>query len=80
MPEKIAFVTGVSSGLGRAFAKELLDNGYTVVGTVRNAEAAAAFEGLSYRTALGRILELTDYHAIGRMVKGLNRASGRSTS
>jgi len=41
---KQLLITGVSSGLGRAFALEAVRVGHRVVGTVRTPEAAAAFE------------------------------------
>jgi NAD(P)-dependent dehydrogenase (short-subunit alcohol dehydrogenase family) len=41
------FITGVSSGLGRAFAAAALEAGHTVVGTVRNPDQIAAFEHLA---------------------------------
>lgn len=39
-------ITGVSSGLGRAFATAALDVGHTVVGTVRKEADAGAFTAL----------------------------------
>jgi NAD(P)-dependent dehydrogenase (short-subunit alcohol dehydrogenase family) len=39
---KIFLITGVSSGLGRAFAVGALEAGHTVIGTVRRAEDAEA--------------------------------------
>ena len=44
--KKVVMVTGANSGLGRAFAEALLEAGYTVVGTVRKAEAAADFDAI----------------------------------
>jgi NAD(P)-dependent dehydrogenase (short-subunit alcohol dehydrogenase family) len=41
------FVTGVSSGIGRAIAAKALERGDKVVGTLRNAADAAAFEALA---------------------------------
>ena len=41
---KTLFITGVSSGLGRAIANAALSAGHRVVGTVRHAAAAAEFE------------------------------------
>jgi NAD(P)-dependent dehydrogenase (short-subunit alcohol dehydrogenase family) len=41
------FITGVSSGLGRALAKAALDDGQIVVGTLRQMEGAAALEALA---------------------------------
>jgi short-subunit dehydrogenase len=38
----IAFITGVSSGIGLALTMDLLSKGYRVIGTVRNSQAATA--------------------------------------
>jgi NAD(P)-dependent dehydrogenase (short-subunit alcohol dehydrogenase family) len=64
MEKKIIFVTGVSTGLGRAFAKALLDAGHTVVGTVRRTEAVQEFESLAPGRALARVLDVTDESSI----------------
>jgi NAD(P)-dependent dehydrogenase (short-subunit alcohol dehydrogenase family) len=57
---KIVIVTGVSSGLGRAFALALLQAGFKVVGTVRKQEAAEEFECLQSGAAFARVLDVTD--------------------
>ncbi|MDD7997592.1 oxidoreductase [Kosakonia radicincitans] len=66
--EKIVFITGVSSGFGRALAQEALAAGYRVIGTVRNTEAKHAFEALSSDRAYGRILDITDFSAIDNVI------------
>ncbi len=66
--EKIVFITGVSSGFGRALAQEALTAGYRVIGTVRNTEAKHAFEALSSDRAYGRILDITDFAAIDNVI------------
>ena len=76
MSKTIALITGISSGLGRAFAKELLGNGYTVVGTARTSEAASEFESSSGGNAIARILDVTDYNAIRDAVDGVEREVG----
>ena len=38
--DKVIIITGTSSGLGKAFAQALLEDGFKVVGTVRKPEAA----------------------------------------
>jgi NAD(P)-dependent dehydrogenase (short-subunit alcohol dehydrogenase family) len=58
--KKIVLITGVSTGLGRAFAEALLHEGYTVVGTVRKPEAKQAFEELAPGRAFAQILDVTD--------------------
>ncbi len=60
MEKTIVLVTGVSSGLGRAFAQALLNAGYTVVGTVRKHEALAEFENIAPGRAFARVLDVTD--------------------
>lgn len=57
---KVVIVTGTSSGLGKAFAMALLQAGFTVVGTVRKAEAAAEFESIRPGLSLARVLDVTD--------------------
>ncbi|MCA8322962.1 oxidoreductase [Burkholderia cepacia] len=63
----LMLITGVSSGFGRALAQEALAAGYTVVGTVRSAQAAQAFEALSAR-AFARVLDVTDFDRIDGVV------------
>jgi NAD(P)-dependent dehydrogenase (short-subunit alcohol dehydrogenase family) len=58
------FITGVSSGLGSAFARGALAAGHTVVGTVRTAGARDAFEALAPGRAHGRLLDVTDDQAV----------------
>jgi len=61
-------ITGVSSGLGRAFAQGALDAGHTVVGTARRAEDVAAFEALAPGRAHARQLDVTDDDAVFSVV------------
>jgi NAD(P)-dependent dehydrogenase (short-subunit alcohol dehydrogenase family) len=74
---KIIVVTGVSTGLGRAFAEAALSEGHQVIGTVRSEEARTAFEALSPGRAHGRILEMTDTEAIAPFVADVQRDFGR---
>ena len=73
---KILFITGVSSGFGRALAKEALAAGHTVVGTVRSDAARHEFESLSAGAAFGRVLDVTDSDAIDPVVAGIETAVG----
>ncbi len=75
--KKIVIVTGASSGLGKAFAGALLQAGFTVVGTVRKSEAAAAFESILPGSSFARVLDVTD--APGRLastVEEIERSVG----
>lgn len=58
--EKVVLITGVSSGLGKAFATALLQAGFKVVGTVRKQEAVREFEELRPGSAFARVLDVTD--------------------
>jgi NAD(P)-dependent dehydrogenase (short-subunit alcohol dehydrogenase family) len=73
---KLILITGVSSGFGRALAREALDAGHRVVGTLRNAEAVAAFEELAPGRAHARVLDVTDFEAIGPVVRGIEDTLG----
>ncbi|HWT37921.1 MAG TPA: oxidoreductase [Paraburkholderia sp.] len=69
-------ITGVSSGFGRALAVEALAAGHRVVGTVRSEEAGKAFEALSPGQAVARILDVTDFESIDRVVAGIEATVG----
>ncbi len=69
-------ITGVSTGLGRAFAQAALDAGHTVVGTVRAERDRAAFEELAPGRAHARILDVTDDGAVVAVVDEVERAVG----
>jgi NAD(P)-dependent dehydrogenase (short-subunit alcohol dehydrogenase family) len=55
---KTFLITGVGSGLGRAFAQAALQAGHTVVGTVRTTAAISEFERLAPGRAMGRTLNV----------------------
>jgi NAD(P)-dependent dehydrogenase (short-subunit alcohol dehydrogenase family) len=52
------FVTGVSSGIGRAIAAAALKRGDAVVGTLRKADEIAAFEALAPGRAHGVLIDV----------------------
>jgi len=60
----IWFITGVSSGFGRALAETLLKDGKTVVGTVRTGDATTAFEALAPGKAHAVLMDVTDETAV----------------
>jgi NAD(P)-dependent dehydrogenase (short-subunit alcohol dehydrogenase family) len=69
------FITGVSTGLGRAIARAALEAGHTVVGTVRSAEAVASFEALGDK-AIGMVLDVTDPAAVTAVVDAADERTG----
>jgi NAD(P)-dependent dehydrogenase (short-subunit alcohol dehydrogenase family) len=73
---KTFFITGVSSGFGKALAAEVLAAGHTVVGTVRGEAAANAFEALDPARAFARVLDVTDLPAIEAVAPEVEAAVG----
>lgn len=57
--KKYVFITGVSSGIGKAIAKELLENDYFVIGSVRNEKDAAELEKEYQNSFKKTILDIT---------------------
>jgi NAD(P)-dependent dehydrogenase (short-subunit alcohol dehydrogenase family) len=73
---KTLLITGVSSGFGRALAREALAVGHKVVGTVRTAEAKREFESASANAAFARLLDVTDFDAIDGVVAEVEASVG----
>lgn len=76
MSAKNWFITGVSSGFGRAIAEAALERGDTVVGTVRKEEDRKAFEALAPGRAIGRLLDVRDNAAVRQVVDEVAAARG----
>jgi NAD(P)-dependent dehydrogenase (short-subunit alcohol dehydrogenase family) len=70
------FITGVSTGLGRALAEAALAAGDTVAGTLRKDDERAAFEALAPGRSHGIILDVTDDDAIGPAVDKIESEIG----
>ncbi|MBG4459162.1 oxidoreductase [Pseudomonas aeruginosa] len=73
---KTLLITGASSGFGQALAREALDAGHRVVGTVRSEEARSALEAVAPGQAFGRLLNVTDLAAIEPTVAAIERDIG----
>ena len=69
-------ITGVSSGLGRALAEEVLAIGDTVFGTVRTQKDLETFEALHPERAIGLILDLRDSASIPGVIDNAETQSG----
>ena len=82
MPNKIAIVTGSSSGIGLLTAIELAKNGFKVVATMRDLERrarldeAAASEQITGRLDIRR-LDVTDFDAMPDFVQQVVGDYGR---
>ena len=73
---KFFFITGVSSGFGRAIATAALAAGHQVAGTVRDDAARAAFEMLAPGRAHARLLDVADLDAAAPLAAEVERQVG----
>jgi NAD(P)-dependent dehydrogenase (short-subunit alcohol dehydrogenase family) len=75
-PPKTLFITGVSSGFGRALAQEALAAGHHVIGTVRSEQAKLDFEALDSANASARLLDVTQFDAIDGVIGEVEASIG----
>lgn len=75
-PSKTFLITGVSSGLGRAFAEGALAAGHRVVGTVRREDDGKTFAALAPDRAYPLVLDVTDYDSIPAVAANAERRAG----
>lgn len=73
---KTFLISGVSSGLGRAFATAALEAGHRVIGTVRRTGDSEAFTALNPARAFPLLLDLTDFDAIPGAVAAAEQQAG----
>lgn len=73
---KTFLITGVSSGLGHAFAKGALEAGHRVIGTVRKDADGDAFAALAPDRAHPLMLDVTDFASIPVAVADAERQAG----
>lgn len=73
---KTFLITGVSSGLGRAFALGALEAGHQVIGTVRRQGDAEVFAARAPGRAHPVTLDVTDFDAVPAAVTEAERQAG----
>lgn len=73
---KTWFITGVSSGFGRAIAQAALDAGDRVVGTLRKEDERQEFAALAPGRSFGVLLDVTDDAAIPPVIERVEREVG----
>ncbi len=74
---KVWLITGVSSGFGYEMTKQLLENGETVIGTVRNKEKVQKLIDEYPANFDCRILDVTDVPAVQKTVTDAFKDHGR---
>ena len=70
------FITGVSSGFGRAIANAALKAGHRVIGTVRTEQAAAEFEAQIRGEAHVKLLDVTQFDSVAPLAAIVEAAGG----
>lgn len=73
MKNQTWLITGVSSGFGRAMTTQLLAQGKTVIGTVRNMTKVQDLLDQYPETFIGRTLDVTDINAIHQLIDELTK-------
>ena len=73
---KTWLITGCSSGIGRAIAEKVLENGDNAVITARNKERLQSLADLFPKTSLPVSLEVTDMESIKNAVQSAKRRFG----
>ena len=73
---RIWLITGVSSGLGLAFAQAALTAGHTVVGSVRNENDRPNFEKIQPGRAHAVVLDVSDFASIAPAVARVQQEIG----
>src|SRR5262245_20065997 len=73
---RIFLITGVSTGLGRAFALGALQAGHTVAGTVRQARDANSFHALEPERAHPYLLAVTHDREVVRVIHDVESTVG----
>jgi NAD(P)-dependent dehydrogenase (short-subunit alcohol dehydrogenase family) len=71
------FITGVSTGIGRATAQAALARGDRVIGTLRRPDQCAAFEGLAPGRAHAVLLDVSDTARVTSVVNAAFAHHGR---
>jgi short-subunit dehydrogenase len=73
---KVWFITGLSSGLGKAIAAEVVNNGDFVIGTFRSQAQTDAYNEINRNKAVGLTLDITDQDLVEKSCANLEEKYG----
>jgi len=77
LEDKVAIITGASSGIGKAIAKKMIESGATVVGVARREDKLQNVkEGLGEKFHY-RVADVSDYEKAQQVVKEVHEKFGR---
>lgn len=76
MDKKIWFITGVSSGLGKALAEAVISSGDFVIGTFRKLSEVQSFSNQNEGKAKGVLLDVTDMDEIEKVITSVIKEYG----
>lgn len=77
MTNRIWFITGISSGLGKALATTVIEQGDFVIGTFRNEMQAAIFNKAHQHKALGLVMDVTNAAEIEKTFQTIKKKVGK---
>lgn len=77
MQNRIWFITGISSGLGKAIAQTAIEHGDFVIGTFREQKQAEAFNNKYQNVGLGLCLDVTNLASIKDTIHTIESTYGR---
>jgi short-subunit dehydrogenase len=77
MSNKIWFITGVSTGLGRDLAEQVAKAGDIVIGTVRKEDQVQAFNELVKEFTYAEILDVNDHPKVNQVIHKIVEKHGK---
>lgn len=77
MKNRIWLITGISSGLGKALAKSVIDKGDFVIGTFRKQSQVEAFNNKNIKNAQAILLDITNENNIEKSIENIISKHGK---